>query len=166
MFEKFRNNNLKNYGLCPNYYLSTPALIWDVMLRMTKIELELIPDPGEYMFFENSTIGEACCISNRYSKDSNKYLKSYDPKQESKNVIQLDANNLHVYALSKVLLKNGFKWADPKEFDLNKYTSKILKGCVLEVDLKYPKELRELHNDYPLAPDRIEKKRNQKRNAV
>ena len=49
MFEKFRNNNLKNYGLCPNYYLSTPALIWDVMLRMTKIELELIPDPGEYV---------------------------------------------------------------------------------------------------------------------
>ena len=28
-----------------------------------------------------------------------------------------------------------------------------MKGCVLEVDLEYPKELRELHNDYPLAPD-------------
>ena len=26
----------------------------------------------------------------------------------------------------------------------------------LEVDLEYPKELHQLHNDYPLAPDKIE----------
>ena len=42
---------------------------------------------------------------------------------------------------------------------MNKYTSNSLKGCVLEVDLKYSKELRELHNDYPLAPDKIEIKK-------
>ena len=48
---------------------------------------------------------------------------------------------------------------DPKEFHLNKYISNSSKGCVLEVDLEYPKELRELHNDYPLAPDKIEIKR-------
>ena len=29
-------------------------------------------------------------------------------------------------------------------------------GCFLKIDLEYPKELRELHNDYPLAPDKIE----------
>ena len=39
---------------------------------------------------------------------------------------------------------------------MNKYTSNSSKGCVLEVDLEYRKELRELHNDYPLAPDKIE----------
>ena len=43
--------------------------------------------------------------------------------------------------------------------DLNKYTSNSLKGCVLEVDLEYPKEFRQLYNDYPLAPDKIEIKR-------
>ena len=42
---------------------------------------------------------------------------------------------------------------------MNKYSSSNSKGCVLEVDLEYPKELRELPNDYPLAPDRIEIKR-------
>ena len=26
---------------------------------------------------------------------------------------------------------------------------------MLEVDLEYPKELHKLHNDYPLAPDKI-----------
>ena len=42
---------------------------------------------------------------------------------------------------------------------LNEYTSNSSKGCVLEIDLEYPKELRELQNDYPLAPDKIEIKR-------
>ena len=42
---------------------------------------------------------------------------------------------------------------------MNKYTSNSLRGCVLEVNLEYPKELRELHNDYPLAPDKIEIKK-------
>ena len=44
-------------------------------------------------------------------------------------------------------------------FDLNKYTSNSSKGCVLEVDREYPKELRQLQNDYPLALDKIEIKR-------
>ena len=43
--------------------------------------------------------------------------------------------------------------------DLKKYTSNSLEGCVLEVDLEYPKEFRQLYNDYPLAPDKIEIKR-------
>ena len=42
---------------------------------------------------------------------------------------------------------------------MNKYTSNSSKGCVLWVDLEYSKELRELHNDYPLVPDKIEIKR-------
>ena len=59
--------------------------------------------------------------------------------------------------MPKFLSISGFKWIDPKEFDLNKYTSNSsTKGCVLKVYLEYPKELRELHNDYPLAPDKIE----------
>ena len=93
------------------------------------------------------------------NKSNNKNFKSYDPKQESKHIIYLDANNLYGYAMSNFLPTGGFKWIDTKEFDLNKYTSNSLKGCVLEVDLEYPKALRELHNDYPLAPDKIEIKR-------
>ena len=61
--------------------------------------------------------------------------------------------------MSEFLPTSGLQWIDPKELDLNKYTSNSLKGCVLEVGLKYPKELRELHNDYPLAPAKIEIKR-------
>ena len=67
-------------------------------------------------------------ISNRYIKAKNKYLKSYDPKQESKHITYLDANNSYGYPISKFVPTSGFKWIDPKEIELN----------VLEVDLEYP----------------------------
>ena len=56
--------------------------------------------------------------------------------------------------MPKFLPTSGFKWLDHREFDL-KYTSNSSKGCALEADLEYPKELKELHNDYLLAPDKI-----------
>ena len=125
------------------------------MLKIAKIQLELIADPDMYILFKKGTRGGISYISNRYSKAKNKYMKSYDPKQESQH-IDLDANNLYGYTMSKFLPTSGFKWIDLEEFDLNNYTSNSSKGCVLEVVLEYPKELRKLHNDYPLAPDIIE----------
>ena len=61
--------------------------------------------------------------------------------------------------MSKFLIISTFKGMDPKEFDLNKYSSNSLKGCVLEVVLEYLKDSRELLNNYPLVPDRTEGKR-------
>ena len=159
VFEKFTNNSLKNYGLFPTLYLSASALCWDAMLNMTKVELELISDLDMYIFFEKGMRGGVSYISDRYKKANNKYLKSYDPKQESKHIIYLDANNLYGYAMSKFLSMSGFKWLDPKKFNLNKYTSNSSKGCVLQVDLEHLKELRESHSDYPLTLDKIEIKR-------
>ena len=132
MFEKCRNNSLKDYGLCPSHYLST-------MLKMTKNEFEFIPGPDLYIFFEKNKKGRISYISNRYSKANNKYLKSYHPKEESKHIIYLDANNIYGYAMCRFFPSNVFRWIDPKEFDLNKYTSDSSKGCVLEVDLKCSK---------------------------
>ena len=125
---------------------------------MVKIKLGLIPDHDMYIFFEKGKRGGTSYICNRYSRVNNKYLSSHDPKQESKYIINCDANNLYGYAMYKFLPKSRFKWIDPKEFDLNKYTSNSSKRCVLNVYLEYSKELGELHNDYPLAPDKIESK--------
>ena len=128
---------------------------------MTKVELELIPDPDMYIFFEKGTRGGISYISNRYTKVNNKYLKSYYPKQESKHNVYLDVNNLYGYAMSQFLPTSGFKQIDRwiQVFDLNKYASNISKGCVFKANLQYPKKLRELYNHYPLAPDKIEIKR-------
>ena len=71
----------------------------------------------------------------------------------------MDANNWYGYAMPKFLPTGWFKWIDPQKSNLNKYNKNISKDCVLEVDLEYPKELHELHNDYLLAPDKTEIKR-------
>ena len=130
------------------------------MLHSTKVELELISDADiKFILWKRY---ESWSRYKRYSKANNKYLKSYDPKQESKHIIYLYANNLHSYAMPKFLPTSGFKWIEPKEPDLNKYTSNSSKQWVLDVELEYAKELSKLHNDYPFAPDKLEIK-NQKR---
>ena len=63
---------------------------------------------------------------------------------------------IYGHAMSKFLPTAGFKWIDPKEFNLNKYSNNSVKCCVSEVDLLYPKKLLELLNDYPSVPDKIE----------
>ena len=141
MFLKNLEKSLKNYVLCPSHYLRPPALSWDAMLNMTKVKLEIISNPDMYIFFEKGMRRGVSYIPDRYSKENNKYLKSCDTKQESKHIIYLDTNNLYGYAMSKFLPTSGFKWIDPKEFDLNKYSSNSWKGCVPEVGLEYPKEL-------------------------
>ena len=52
------------------------------MLKMENIKLEPISDPDIYVFFQKGTRGGISYISKRYIKANNKYLKSYDPKQE------------------------------------------------------------------------------------
>ena len=79
------------------------------MFNMTKVELELITDPDMYIFFEKGMRGGVSYISNKYSKANIKYLESYDQKQESKDMIYLDANNLYGCAMSKFLPKSDFK---------------------------------------------------------
>ena len=75
VYENFTNNSLKNYGLYPSHYLSAPGLSWGAMLKMTKIELELISDPHMYILFEKSTRGEISYISNRSRKTSTVHLR-------------------------------------------------------------------------------------------
>ena len=63
VFEKLRNNSLKNYGLFPSHYLSAAALSWDAMFNMTKMELELILDSEMYIFFAKDVRCEVSFIT-------------------------------------------------------------------------------------------------------
>ena len=58
-----------------------------------------------YIFFEKGTRDGISYISNKYSTASNKYLKYYDPRQESNHIIYLEANNLYGYALPNMWIK-------------------------------------------------------------
>ena len=52
VFEKIRNNGLKNYRLSPSHYFSTPGLSWDAVLKMAQIKFEIISDPDTLYFLK------------------------------------------------------------------------------------------------------------------
>ena len=65
-------------------------------------------------------------------------------------------NNLYGWTMSEYLPYEGFKWLkNIDKFDIMSISDKSPIGYFLEVDLEYPEELHELHNDFPLAPEKI-----------
>jgi len=83
-------------------------------------------------------------------------MKNFDPTQESKFIQYLDANNLYGWAMLQTLPLNNFEWMTENDLsDWRKFSDEDGKGCILEVDLEYPKELHNLHNDLPLVPERV-----------
>ena len=70
-----------------------------------------------------------------------------------------DANNLYDWAMIQPLPVSDFKLLTKKEinkFNLDSISENSEIGYTLEVDLKYPKELHNLHNDYPLCLEKKE----------
>ena len=160
VFENFRDICLKNYGLDPVYYYTAPGLAWDAMLKMTKINLELLSDIDKLLMIEKGIRGGISIISNRYGKANNKYMKDYNKKEASKYLMYVDANNLYGCAMSQKLPVHSFYWLTDKEIK-NLFKVQVVQfwektPCILEVDLEYPEELHDLHNDYPLCPERVE----------
>ena len=156
VFESFRGTCLRNYGLDPCHYYSAPGLSWDALLKMTKINLDLITDTDQQLFIEKGMRGGISTITHRHGIANNKYMKNYDPEVESSYLMYLDANNLYGWAMSQSLPNGDFKWLPTKDPEIYKnYTEDTRKGVILEVDLEYPEELHDLHNDYPLAPEKI-----------
>ena len=65
-------------------------------------------------------------------------------------------SNLYGWAMSEYLPYEGFKWLkNVDEFDVMSINEKSSIGYFLQVELKYPDKLHELHNDYPLAPEKL-----------
>ena len=156
VFEKFTSTCLKYYKLESCHYFSAPGLSWDAMLKMTKVKLEKISDFDQYLFIEKGTRGGISYIAKRYAKANNKYMCDYDSNKQSTFITYLNKNNLYGWAMSENLPYREFECLkNVDELDIMSINKKSDVGYILEVDLKYPKELHELHNDYPLAPEKL-----------
>ena len=151
VFENFRNVCMENYKLDPAHYFTAPGLAWDACLKITGVELELLSDIDMLLMIEKGIRGGVSMISNRHGKANNKYMgESFNEKEPSKYIQYLDANNLYGWSMSKPLPTHGFKWMKVDELEAWE-----LYPCILEVEIEYPENLHELHNDYPLAPEQI-----------
>ena len=158
IFENFRDVCLKHYKLDPAWYYTSPGLSWDALQRKTEITLDLLSDINMILFIEAGIRGGVSMISNRYGKANNKYMENYNPDEESKFITYLDANNLYGWGMSQKVPYKNFRWVNEKKLvglDPTQLGAGGETGYILQVDLEYPKDLHNLHNDYPLAPETL-----------
>ena len=155
VFEKFINTCLKFYGLDPCHYFSSLGLSWDAMLKVTGVKLEKISDIDKSLFFEKGLRGGISYIAKKCAKANNKYMSDYDSEKPLTFIIYLDKNNLYGWTMSEYLPYGDFEWLkNVAELDVMSINEKSPIGYLLEVDLEYLDALHELHNDYPLAPQK------------
>ena len=122
------------------------------MLKITGVTLERIRDPDKYMFFEQGMRSGVSYINKRYSKTS-----------KNKHILYLDMNNLYGCAMRQYLPISNFKWVkniDKIEQRLMNIKNNSSTGYVLELDLEYPQELHDIHNDYPLHQKKLTYQKN------
>jgi RNA-splicing ligase RtcB len=123
------------------------------MLNMADVELYLVTAMDMYLMIEKGIRGGMTQVSLKHVVANNKYMKTYDKNKPSIYLSYLDANNLYGLAMSKYLPYADFKWCEITKNEILNYDEKSDTGYFLEVDLEYPKELHDKHNDYPLAPE-------------
>ena len=149
VFEKFISVCLSDYGLDLCNYYSLPGLSWDAMLKMSNTQLQKIDNIQVHLFLEKGMRGGVSYISKRYANSD-----------KNTDIMYWDMNNLYGAIMSQFdLLTHGFKFLSEEEIknlDLYSIPENSLIGYILEVDLEYCKELHDLHNDYPLCPEKIE----------
>ena len=159
VFNNFRDMCIKEYDLDPAHFLSLPVLAWQVCLKKTNIELELLTDYDMLLMVEEGIRGGICHSIHQYAKANNKYMKNYNNNEESSYIQNLDANNLYGWTMSKKLPVNGFKWTDNNKINeefIKNYNKNDKKRYIVEVDVKYPKKLHDLHSDLAFLPERME----------
>ena len=79
----------------------------------------------------------------------------YAPRESTRYLQYLDANNLYGWAMSQPLPTRGFHWVDIKPDEISHLANFSKKGYLLEVDVACPGELHDYHNDLPFMCERM-----------
>ena len=168
VFEAFCSMCLEKYGLDPTHSFTAPGFAWQAALKMSKVKLELLSDPDMHLFVEGAIRGGVSTISHRLAQANVPGADGYDERKPPTRLIYLDANNLYGWSMSEFLPVRAFEWAAEGELDemneavktqnydfVKNMLNEAPRGAIFEVDMRYPRELHEQHNDYPLAPERL-----------
>ena len=150
IFEAFRKVCLDNYGLDPAHFYTAPGLAWKACLNKTRIRLELLLDPDMLLMFERGIRGGITQSVHRWAKANNPYMGlEYAPREPTRYLQYLDANSQYGWAIG------GFCWADIHPNEISKLANYSEKGYLPEVDVAYPRQLHDYHNDLPFMCERM-----------
>lgn len=141
-----------------------PGYSWDCMLKQTQVQIELFTDIDMMMFVERGVRGGISQCSKRHSVANNEYMDvDYDASKPSSYIMYFDVNNLYGWAMSHPLPISDYTWLSTDFFgEGDDFQSNIFKisddaeyGFMMEVDIEYPENLHNLHNDYPFCSEHL-----------
>ena len=150
----YKQESLKTYGLDPFWFVTSPSMAWNAMLKISGVELELLTDVDMHNFFKKGLRGGLAYIGNKYAKANNPQIPEYDAKKPTTYIKYFDLNNLYGYCMMDSLPVGEFEWVT--EIDSIRPETTAEYGYTFEVDIEYPQELHEEHNDFPAAPERFQ----------
>ena len=156
VFKSFRKVCIDNYGLDPAHFYTAPGLAWQACLKKTGVKLELLLDPDMLLMVERGIRGGITQSVHRWAAANNPYMRSdYKPNEPTRYLQYLDANNPYGWAMSQPLPTRGFRWADIHPDEISKLAHLKDRGYLLEVDIAYPRELHDHHNELPFMCGRM-----------
>ena len=164
VFESFRKICIENYGLDPAHFYTALGLAWKACLKKTGVNLELLKDPDMLLMYERGIRGGITQSVHRWAIANNPYMGyEYDRSKPTEYLQYLDANNLYGWTMSQPLPTGEFKWVGIKNLEqrpqnLKKTIDLMMKrdrSYLLEVDVNYPKELHDHHNNLPFMCEKI-----------
>ena len=144
IFEIFFRVSYKQFKINPLYCVGFPGFTWECGLKYPNIKLQTLQDKDLILLLENNIRGGISSVMR------NRYVKSDD----NKKILYIDANNLYGLAMSQYLPYDDIKLDNKVKLDDISNTSDDSElGYFVEVDLKYPEELKEKTKYFPFAPE-------------
>ena len=144
VFEKFIKISVEEFGINPLYCVSLPGYTWQCGMKYTDIKLQTLQDKDMILLLENIIRGGISSIM------GDRYIKS----NENKKILYIDAKNLYGHSMSESLPYNEIK------FDNNINLEDIINtpddsdiGYFVEVDLKYPDNIKVKTKNFPFVPE-------------
>ena len=143
VFEKFIELSIYRFDINPLYCISLPGYTWQCGLKYTEIRLQTLQEKGMILLLQNNIRGGISSIM------GDRYIKS----DENKKILDIDANNLYGDSMSQPLPYDEIKFDNTIELEdiLNTPDDSDI-GYLIEVDLKYPDNIKEKTKNFPFAP--------------
>ena len=148
IFQKFRSVCLSVYQLDPAHFYSAANLSWESMPISTRVKVGLLEDIEMFLFYERGIRGGINGVGElRHFTANNPHLNAFGAFH--------DVKFLYAGTMQKMMPRRNYRWNS--EITVKKIleipeSSNI--GYFVEVDVKYPQYLHDLHNGLPLAPEK------------
>ena len=143
VFEKFIKVSINEFKINPLHCVSLPGYTWQCGLKYTGKNLQTLQDKDMILLIENNIRGGISSVM------GDRYIRS----DENKKILYIDANNLYGHSMSQPLPYDEIKFNNNVELEdiLNTPDDSDI-GYFIEVDLKYPDEIKEETKNLPFAP--------------